>query len=180
MSETKPMGLAALMQRQPLKFVSTGQVTREGLRPRISKARRRGRGAAGHGGIRLAERSSSRSSTTARSNRSRLPPGRRTGCRSCTSSCSCRSKRMRQLEFPMTNGRKLDRYRYRVTADVEIDTGDRAREDAAPGKTAGARTIPSPKSGCRRSTRILPVKMLIVEKDGMRFEQVIQSLELRD
>jgi hypothetical protein len=28
--------------------------------------------------------------------------------------------------------------------------------------------------------QLLPVKMLIVEKDGVRFEQVIQSLELRD
>src|SRR5687768_15132503 len=39
-SDTKPAGLAALIQRQPLKFTSTGQVGREGLRPALFEARR--------------------------------------------------------------------------------------------------------------------------------------------
>ena len=33
-----------------------------------------------------------------------------------------RSSASEFVEFPMTNGRKLDRYRYQVTPDVEIDT----------------------------------------------------------
>src|SRR5689334_7873666 len=39
-SDTKPMGLAALIQRQPLRFTSNGLVNRNGLRPLQFEARR--------------------------------------------------------------------------------------------------------------------------------------------
>src|SRR5688572_22567530 len=39
-SETRPIGLATLLQRQPLRFASHGQVTREGLKPVHFEARR--------------------------------------------------------------------------------------------------------------------------------------------
>src|SRR5512134_458469 len=39
-SETRPMGLAAFIQRQPLRFTSTGRLTRQGLRPEQFEGRR--------------------------------------------------------------------------------------------------------------------------------------------
>jgi hypothetical protein len=83
------------------------------------------------------------------------------------------------VEFSMTNGRKLDQYRYRAQPDVELDTPigrvktvhlAKVRE---PGDTTAEVWLSS-------AHRHFPVKILIVEKDGMRYEQVIQSLELRD
>ena len=88
-------------------------------------------------------------------------------------------EKSRQVEFAMTNGRKLDRYRYRITPDVELDTPiGRVKtlhlvKQRDPGDTTTEVWLST-------QHQLLPVKMLIVEKDGVRFEQVIQSLELRD
>jgi hypothetical protein len=88
-------------------------------------------------------------------------------------------EKTRELAVPMTNGRKLESYRYRLTRDVEIETGI-GRLKALhlvkirdPGDPVNEVWL-SPKH------HYFPVKMTIVERDGVRFEQVIQSLELRD
>ena len=87
--------------------------------------------------------------------------------------------RMNPLEFAMTNGRKLDQYRYAVTPDVELDTPlGRLKtlhlvKHREPGETGNELWLSA-------QHRYFPVKIVYLEKDGVRYEQVIQSLEIRD
>ena len=179
-SDTRPTGLAALIQRQPLRFTSSGQVARDGLRPTQFEGRR----SAGEspqvaaqfdwGQRQLVLKHHGKTESLA------LPPGTQDRLSVMYQFMYLAPERIRQLEFPMTNGRKLDRYRYRVTEDVEIDTGaGRLRtlhlvKQRDPGDTVTEVWL-SPQH------QNLPVKMLIVEKDsGPRIEQVIQSLDVRD
>ena len=82
------------------------------------------------------------------------------------------------LEFSMTNGRKLDRYRYTVHSGVEIETplGRMATvhlvKQHRPDES-GAEIWLAPQH------RYLPIKMLIQEEDGARYEQVITRLEIK-
>jgi hypothetical protein len=78
----------------------------------------------------------------------------------------------------MTNGRKLGRYRYTVRAGVEIETPigrlstlhlvKQHRPDES-----GAEIWLSPLH------RYLPVRMLVLEEDGTRYDQVITGIEIR-
>jgi hypothetical protein len=78
----------------------------------------------------------------------------------------------------MTNGRKLDRYRYAVSPEVEIDTAlgrmttlhlvKQHRPDES-----GAEIWLAPQH------RYLPVRVLVLEEDGSRYEQFITRLDIR-
>ena len=178
-SDTRPMGLAAFVQRQPLRFVSRGQVTREGLRPDHFEARRN----PGDAPQVTADFDWSQPLVTLKHGGKlesfALPPGTQDRLSIMYQFMFMRLDRTRVVEFPMTNGRKLDRYRYRITSDVEIDTAlGRLKtlhlvKEREPGESA-AEVWLSPQH------QHLAVKVVIVEKDGMRFEQTVQSLELRE
>ena len=178
-SDTKPMGLAALIQRQPLRFSSTGHVTRDGLKPVHFEARRTPADApqvtadfdwtAGQ----LQLKHEGQADNVA------LPAGTQDRLSVMYQFMFLPLERARHIEFAMTNGRKLDQYRYQVTADVDVDTGlgrlktvhlAKVRE---PGETINEIWL-------SQQHRYFPVRMLIVERNGVRFEQVIQNLELRD
>jgi hypothetical protein len=82
------------------------------------------------------------------------------------------------IEFPMTNGRKLDLYRYTVTPDVEIDT--------PLGRMSTLHLVKQREPGDSETEiwlapehRYLPVKMVIVEDDGVRYEQLVSRLEVQ-
>ena len=178
-SDTKPMGLAAFVQRQPLRFTSTGQVTREGLRPVRFEARRSaGENPQvsadldwGQGQLVLKHHGKTESFPLSAGTQDRLSV--------MYQFMYLASDRLRVLDFPMTNGRKVDRYRYRAVSDVEIDTGlGRLKtvhlvKQRDPGDTVTEVWL-SPQH------HYFPVKLMLVEKDGMRFEQVIQNLDIRD
>lgn len=178
-SETRPIGLAVLLQRQPLRFESRGHVTREGLRPVYFEGRR----SAGDAPQVAAEFDWTLPQLTLKHGGKLesfpLPPGTQDRLSVMYHFMFLRFEKTRMLEFSMTNGRKLDRYRYRMTPDVEIDTVlGRLKtlhfvKEREPGDTAAEVWI-SPQH------QNVTVKLMIVERDGMRFEQIIQSLELRD
>ena len=178
-SDTKPQGLAALIQRQPLRFTSSGQLGRDGLRP----AQFDGRRSAGEAPQVSAEFDWPQKQLTLKHQGKiesfPLPPGTQDRLSVMYQFMFLTPERIRQLDFPMTNGRKIDRYHYRATDDVEIDTGvGRLKtvhlvKQREPGDTVTEVWI-SPQH------QNLPVKMLIVEKDGVRFEQIIQNVEVRD
>jgi hypothetical protein len=178
-SDTRPTGLAALIQRQPLRFTSAGQVARDGLKPSQFEARR----TAGEQPQVSAEFDWPHKQLTLKHNGKTesfaLPPGTQDRLSVMYQFMYLPLERIRQLEFPMTNGRKLDRYRYRAIDDVEIDTGlGRLKtmhlvKQRDPGDTVNEVWL-SPQH------QNLPVKLLIVERDGMRLEQVLQSIEIRD
>jgi hypothetical protein len=83
---------------------------------------------------------------------------------------------LRQIDVAMTNGRKIDRYRYSITPGVDLDTPlgrmktlhlVKARE---PGESAAEIWL-APQH------HFFPVKVLLVEKDGARYEQTITRLD---
>jgi hypothetical protein len=86
--------------------------------------------------------------------------------------------RSQELEFSMTNGRKLDQYRYTVHSGVEIETRlgrmstvhlvKQHRPDES-----GTEIWLAPQH------RYLPIKLLILEEDGSRYEQVLTKLEIK-
>lgn len=178
-SDTKPMGLAVFVQRQPLKFTSNGQVARDGLRPVRFEARRT---AADNPQVaaefdwpqnQLVLKHHGRTESVA------LMAGTQDRLSVMYQFMFIPADRLRALDFPMTNGRKLDRYRYRAQADAEIDTGM--------GRLKTMHLVKQREAGDTTTEvwlspqhHYLPVKLLIVERDGIRYEQVIQSLELRE
>jgi hypothetical protein len=178
-SDTKPLGLATLIQRQPLRFSSIGRVARDGLRPKQFEARRTPTDKAevvaefdwDQRQLVLTQHGKSESVS--------LPAGTQDRLSVMYQFMYLPPERLRELHFPMTNGRKLDTYRYQLAQDGEVETGlgrlkvlhlVKVRE---PGDTVNEVWL-SPQH------HYLPVKMTIVERDGMRFEQVIQNLELRE
>src|SRR4029077_12485032 len=107
-SATKPVGLATFLQRQPLRFVSHGQVTREGLKPDHFEARRSPSEAPqvtaefdwSHPQLTLRHSGKVESFT--------LAPGTQDRLSVMYQFMFISPGRLRVLEFPMTNGRKLD------------------------------------------------------------------------
>jgi hypothetical protein len=178
-SDTRPQGLAAMIQRQPLRFTSSGTVAREGLRPVQFDGRR----SAGEPPQVSAEFDWPHKQITLRHQGKiesfPLPPGTQDRLSVMYQFMFLAPERIRQLDFSMTNGRKIDRYRYRATDDVEIDSAlGRLKtvhlvKQRDPGDTVTEVWI-SPQH------QNLPVKMLIVEKNDVRYEQLIQSVEVRD
>jgi hypothetical protein len=178
-SDTKPIGLAVLIQRQPLRFESRGELTRKGLRPLNFEARRAAADPPQvsaafdwqHAQLVLRHGGKVESMSVEPGTQDRLSIMYQFMLMPLTKSG--------YVDFSMTNGRKLDRYRYRITPEVEIDTPlGRLKtlhlvKQRDPGDTVTELWLSD-------AHRHFPVKMLIVEKDGMRFEQMIQALELRD
>ena len=178
-SDTRPMGVAALIQRQPLRFSSTGGVARDGLRPVQFEARR----SAGESPQATAEFDWPHQQLTlkygGKVESAALPATAQDRLSVMYQFMYLPLEKVRQVEFPIANGRKLDRYRYRVTPDVELDTAlGRLKtvhlvKQREPGDSVNEVWL-SPQH------HNLPVRMLIVEKNGMRYEQIIQSLEVRE
>lgn len=178
-SVSRPSGLAALIQRQPLRFESRGALTTEGLRPAQFEARRTAAEPPqvtadfkwGEKELVLNNKGKIESKSLSRGTQDRLSI--------MYQFMFLPLKDARHVDFSMTTGRKLDRYRYLVTPDVEIET-----------PLGVLRTLHLVKQRDPDDTvteiwlsiahRHLPVKMLIVEKNGLRFEQVIQALEIHD
>lgn len=177
-SDTRPTGLAAVILRQPLHVTSAGQLSRQGLRPAQFEARRSANespvvsAAFDWPGKQLTLKRDGKTEAIA------LPPGTQDRLSVMYQFMFIPPERLRQLEIPMTNGRKLSRYHYRAADEVEIDTG-----------VGRLRTVhlvkqrdpddPVTEVWLSPQHQYLPVKMLIIDRD-MRFEQVIQSVDLRD
>jgi len=177
-SETRPIGLAALLQRLPLRFVSTGTITATGLRPQRFEARRtpdeppQVTAVFDWDGARLTFTHDGRSETA------KLAAGTQDRLSVMYQFMYLAPGKSGTVEFAMTNGRKLDHYRYSVTPDVTLDTAlgplttVHLVKQREPNDTATEIWL-SPRHG------YFPVKMLIVERDGTRYEQLVTQLELQ-
>ncbi len=177
-SETHAVGLFALAQRRPGRVTSSGAVDGSGLRPQTFDGTRAGRDERRvHADFDWAARTltlqhDGRNETVA------LPPGTQDRLSAMYQFLFLDAEALRDLGFAMTNGRKLDRYRYAVGPDTAIDTPLGRLEVIhlvrrhQPGETANEIWL-------ARAHRLMPVKMRIVEDDGSRYEQVISRLEVR-
>ncbi|MGH8700874.1 MAG: DUF3108 domain-containing protein, partial [Burkholderiales bacterium] len=177
-SESQAVGLLAMFVREPLRVVSSGQLIASGLRPLHFESKRGDndpRQARADfdwqaGQLALTHRGKTETLT--------LPPVTQDLLSSMYQFMFVAPDRSQRLEFSMTNGRKLDRYYYTVQPGVEIETplGRMATvhlvRQHRPDEN-GAEVWLAPQH------RYLPVKVLILEEDGARYEQVITGLEVK-
>jgi len=178
-SESHATGILALFERRVVRFVSTGMLSAEGLRPLRFEGKRgdddprRVRGAFDWDGRRLTIEHGERIQTLP------LPRGTQDRLSFLYQFMFLAPPREARLTLDMTNGRKLGHYVYTLRADVEIDT--------PLGRMTTLHAVKQHKpdeSGTEiwfaPQYRYLPVKMLITEEDGTRYEQVITRLEVKE
>lgn len=177
-SESSAAGALALFERQPLRLVSSGELVASGLRPlhfeggRGATDRRRvqaefdwqaGQLALSHGG---------------RNEVMALPPNTQDRLSAMYQFMFQAPARRQSVELAMTNGRKLSVQRYTVNPGVEIETPlGRMKtlhlvKQHGPAED-GAEIWLAPQH------HYLPVRMLIQEDDGVRYEQIITRLVLK-
>lgn len=82
------------------------------------------------------------------------------------------------LVFPMTNGRKVEHYRYQPSGSEQIETPIGRFETLRLVKEREADDN-GVEVWLARDRNLFPVRLVIIEKDGTRFEQVITRLEIR-
>lgn len=177
-SETQAIGLFALVQRRPGRVTSNGEVGRDGLRPKLFDGTR---------GAGDARRVHAQFDWTAgmltmshdgRTETAPLSPGAQDRLSVMYQFLFLDQAKLRGLAFAMTNGRKLDQYRYTIGPDTAIDTplGRLAVIHLVKQHSASETAT---EIWLAREHRLMPVKMRIVEDDGKRYEQVISRLEIR-
>lgn len=177
-SESTPVGLAALIQPRSAVLTSAGRITDAGLQPeRFEGARgandpRRVSAEFDWGAARLELAHDGKNDTL------KLPMGTQDRLSIMYQFMFYGYGARSELAFPMTNGRKLDHYRYAVSRDVEIDT--------PLGRMTTIHLVKQRESGDSETEiwlapehRHLPVKMLIVESDGVRYEQTLTHIEVQ-
>jgi hypothetical protein len=178
-SESRAVGLLALVEKHTLRFVSSGVLTPSGLRPQHFEGKR---GDADSRQVRADFDWQTGQLTIVHDGRTEtfaLPVATQDRISSMYQFMFLSREGLQRLEFPMTNGRKLDHYVYTVQPGGDLDTrlGRMAtlhlvKQHRADENVAEIWLAPQ--------YRFLPVKLLIQEEDGTRYEQVITSLELRE
>ena len=176
-SDSKAVGLFALAQRGAVTVMSRGEITRAGLQPVQFDARR---------GANEARRVIAdfdwktailKMQFDGRSETAALPAGAQDRLSIMYQFMHAPPVKSRMLEFSMTNGRKIDRYRYSVTPDVTIDTPYRRLvtthlvKEHEPDQS-GTEIWLSP------DYHFLPVRLLIIEEDGVRYDQLLTRLDV--
>jgi hypothetical protein len=176
-SESSAVGLLALFERHPLRLVSTGSITASGLRPQHFEGKR---SEADRRQVRAEFDWQAGELTLTHHGRTEilpLLPGTQDRLSLGYQFMFVAFDRRRSLEFAMTNGRKLDRYRYAVHHGVEIDTPlgrmttlhlVKQREPEGDGTEIWLAP----------HLNYLPVKLLVEDNDGPRYEQVVTRIEL--
>jgi len=174
-SEATAIGLFALAQRGPITYTSAGDVTKEGLRPTHFEGRRNNAVATAAfdwKSEKLTMAHSGLNQTVA------LPPATQDRLSAMYQLMYLVQSKPRILEFSMTTGRKLDNYRYDVAADVVIDT---------PLKRLTTLHLAKQRDQNESHTEVwlapeyhyLPVKVVIIESDGVRYEQLATRLDVK-
>jgi hypothetical protein len=177
-SESNTVGVAALFRKQSVTLVSTGQLLKAGLRPQRFEGHNRGKDSRqavavfDWPGQLLTLNYDDKTETAA------LAPGTQDRISLMYQFMYFDFGRLKQLDVAMTNGRKLDQYRYLITPGTEIDT---------PLGRISALHLVKQREPDDASTEIwlspqhhfFPVKVLIVETDGSRYEQILTKLDLR-
>lgn len=175
-SESNTVGLLALFRKQSATLVSSGRLIGNGLQPEHFEGKngdddaRRVSAEFDWAGKRLTLRYDGKTETAA------LPPGTQDRASLMYQFMFVAFDQLRQLEVTMTNGRKIDQYRYSITPDVDIDTPlGRMKtlhlvKERQPNESAAEIWL-APQH------HFFPVKVLIVEKDGSHYEQVIARLD---
>ena len=177
-SESRAVGLLALLEKHTLRFVSSGALTPSGLRPQHFEGKRSDSDSRQ---VRADFDWEAGQLTIVHDGRTEafaLPPGTQDRISSMYQFMFLSREKLQRIEFPMTNGRKLDHYLYTIRpgGDLETRLGPMATLHLVKQHRAdesGAEIWLAPQY------RFLPVRLLIQEEDGTRYEQVITRLEIK-
>jgi hypothetical protein len=177
-SDTDPAGLLAVFIRTRIKARSTGTITGGGLQPekmeygRLDDAGKNVSAAFDWPARELHLTFDGRNET--------LPLGSGTQDRVSVmyQFLFLSLEKLQPLEFPMTNGKKIERYRYELAGRERLDT--------PLGKLDTLHLVKHREHGengvevwLAADRHLFPVKLLILENDGSRLEQVITRLEIK-
>jgi hypothetical protein len=177
-SESNPAGLLALFVRTKVKVQSSGAVTPAGLRPEQFE----------YGRLDDASKNVSaefdwnaallRTTFDGRNDTLPLAAGTQDRLSIMYQFMFLPAESSRELVFQMTNGKKIEPYRYQLAGSEQLVT--------PLGKFATLHFVKQREPG-ENGTEVwlapehnrFPVKLLILENDGSKFEQVITELEFR-
>jgi hypothetical protein len=177
-SESNPAGLLALFVRAMVKIQSSGTVTPAGLRPeqfeygRLDDASKNVSATFDWQAGQLHMIFDGRNETIA------LPRDTQDRVSLMYQFIFLPEEKFSNLTFHMTNGKKIEPYRYHLTSREQIDT--------PLGKIDTLRLVKQREPGDNAvevwlapDRNFFPVKLLIVENDGSKFEQIITRLEFK-
>lgn len=174
-SEAHATGLFALVQRDPARYISTGAVTTDGLRPQRFEGHHRGKSMFAefdwsNAKLNLAHDGLNHSLELPRGTQDRLSIMYQL-------MFSVRAKAP-VIDLAMTNGRKLEKYRYTARPGITIDTPFKRLDTIhlvkqREANDTGTEIWLAPEYGN------VPVKVLILEEDGVRYEQVATRVDIR-
>ena len=177
-SETHAVGLLALFAPHPLRVTSSGRLTGAGLAPQHYESKR---GDDDPRQIRAEFDWEGAQLKVMRSGRNEilpLPPGTQDQLSIMYQFLFLAPDRPQVLELSRTNGRRLEQHRYTVRTGVKLETV------LGPMTTVHlVRQHQPEESGIEiwlaPQHRYLPVRTLVLEDDGTRFEQVITKVEFK-
>jgi hypothetical protein len=177
-SESQAVGVLALFVRQPLRLESNGRLTASGLQPQHFEGKRSDtdpRRARADFDWQAGELTITRDGRT---DTLKLPPATQDLVSSMYQFMFLEMGKLQRFELAMTNGRKLDHYLYTVQAGVEIETPlgrmttlhlvKQRRPDEG-----GIEIWLAPQH------RYLPVRLMVLEENGSRYEQDITKLDIK-
>ena len=177
-SESHAVGLLALFAPQPLRVTSSGRLTGAGLAPQHFEGKR---GENDTRQVRAEFDWEEEQLKLLRSDRTEilpLPPGTQDQLSIMYQFMFLAPDRPQLLHLSRTNGRRLEQHRYTVRTGVEIETPlgrmttvHLVRQHLP--DESGVEVWLAPQH------HYLPMKLLILDDDGARYEQIITKLEIK-
>jgi hypothetical protein len=177
-SESNPAGLLAMFVRTKIKIESSGTIKTSGLQPdkldygRLDDASKNVSAAFDWRARELHLTYDGRNETLP------LVPGMQDRLSVMYQFMFLTPEKVRVLEFPMTNGKKIENYRYELAGTEELDT--------PAGKIKTLHLVKHRDPGengtevwLAADRNLFPVKLLILENDGSKFEQLITRLDIK-
>jgi hypothetical protein len=177
-SDSNPAGLLAMFVRTKIKVLSSGTVTASGLQPekldygRLDDASKNVSAAFDWRARELHLTYDGRNETLP------LVPGIQDRLSVMYQFLFLTPDKVKLLEFPMTNGKKIEHYRYELAGRETLET--------PLGKINTLHLVKHRDPGengtevwLAADRHLFPVKLLILENDGSKYEQVITRLEVK-
>lgn len=177
-SHSNPAGLLALFVRAKVKVQSNGAVTPAGLQPEQLQYGRLDDPSKNVSAVFDWQARELHMTFDGRNETVQLPAGTQDRLSVMYQFMFVPADQLRELAFQMTNGRKIEPYRYQLAGSEQLDTPIGKLDtlhfvkQREPGEN-GTEVWLAPERN------LFPVKLLILENDGSTFEQVITQLEFK-
>jgi hypothetical protein len=177
-SETTAIGIFALLAKGKIRLSSRGEVTADGLRPRHFEHHR------GADPAKLITADFDWDGQTAthkfdgETESAPLLPGTQDRL-SFLYQFMFKPPRKEEIRFPMSTGKKLNLYRYRLIGEEQITT-PAGRFDTLHLSKRHAADEDGAEIWLAKSRHYFPVRILFAEKDGGRIEQILTALAFGD